>query len=177
MIFFPSPWEHSFCPGKAGFCSGVAGGLHNKAQFWWLFNRCGWISGLQPPDSVPKAKIVTLLLLFLKSVNVYLYKAPIKMAWPQNGRSDNPRLHRWDSWPFSYSFYDPLSPPPPFLLLWTLPLHEKPLFSWLCNELLAGPETWCNAGGNTASEGDLRIISGEPLVEAQMARTMGNIGS
>lgn len=73
---------------------------------------------------------------------------------------------------FSSSFSDPLP-----LLLWTLPLREKAPFRGFVKNSWAGQETWCNAGGNTASDGDPRISSGEPMVEAQMARTMGNIGS
>lgn len=47
---------------------------------------CGWISGLQPSDSVHVNR-------HSLSVNEYLDEpdeASIKMAWSQNGRSNNP---------------------------------------------------------------------------------------
>lgn len=63
------------------------------------------------------------------------------------------------------------------LFLVVFPIHPhamdnfpslKPV-SWLDKELLGGPDTWCNAGGNAASDGDPLCTRGSYL-EAQMAR-------
>lgn len=107
FFFFFYLWEHSFCPKSpmrrpGGLLFGSGWRVSQQGLFGGFSTSvavaCGWISGLQPPDSCSyKSNLHSL------SVNEYLdkpNKAPVKMAWSQNGRSDNPRSHRGESWPF-----------------------------------------------------------------------------
>lgn len=142
----------SRCGVLVAFCSGVAGGFHNKARVVafrpvWRLLLDGSVD-FKPPDGVHVRQI------FAPLVYEYLdehNKTPIKMAWPQNGRLDNPLSKRGGSRPFSICFCFFFWPIPIFL--WTIPLHERQ-FRGLVKNSWENQETRCNAGGNAASDGD-----------------------